>query len=95
MITVDEPSEKTLTLSPKSFNQFCQFITSELGIKMSPAKLPMLQSRLRRRLRELRLPSLEAYQRYLQNGLRENFGLKGTPLRLVMRNTKNPYAPKR
>jgi GTP-binding protein len=37
----------------------------------------------------------EAYQRYLQNGLRENFGLKGTPLRLVMRNTKNPYAPKR
>ena len=35
------------------------------------------------------------YQRYLQNGLRENFGLKGTPLRLVMRNTKNPYAPKR
>jgi GTP-binding protein len=37
----------------------------------------------------------EAYQRYLQNGLRENFGLKGTPLRLVMRNTKNPYAPKK
>ena len=37
----------------------------------------------------------EAYQRYLQNGLRENFCLKGTPLRLVMRNTKNPYAPKR
>ena len=37
----------------------------------------------------------EAYQRYLQNGLRENFGLKGTTLRLVMRNTKNPYAPKR
>ncbi len=37
----------------------------------------------------------EAYQRYLQNGLREDFDLKGTPLRLVMRNTKNPYAPKR
>lgn len=37
----------------------------------------------------------EAYQRYLQNGLRENFGLNGTPLRLVMRNTKNPYAPKK
>ena len=37
----------------------------------------------------------EAYARYLQNGLRENFGLKGTPLRLVMRNTKNPYDPKR
>jgi GTPase len=35
------------------------------------------------------------YQRYLTNGLRENFGLKGTPLRLVMRNTRNPYDPKR
>ncbi len=34
------------------------------------------------------------YRRYLVNGLRENFGLKGTPLRLVMRNTKNPYDPK-
>jgi len=37
----------------------------------------------------------EDYQRYLVNGLRENFDLKGTPLRLVMRNTKNPYDPKR
>ena len=37
----------------------------------------------------------EDYQRYLLNGLRENFGLKGTPLRLVMRNTKNPYDPKK
>lgn len=37
----------------------------------------------------------EAYGRYLQNGLRENFGLQGTPLRLIMRNTKNPYAPRK
>src|SRR6202012_5990673 len=37
----------------------------------------------------------EEYQRYLVNGLRENFGLKGTPLRLIMRNTKNPYDPKK
>jgi GTP-binding protein len=36
----------------------------------------------------------EDYQRYLVNGLRENFDLKGTPLRLIMRNTKNPYDPK-
>jgi GTP-binding protein len=35
----------------------------------------------------------EDYQRYLVNGLRENFNLQGTPLRLVMRNTKNPYDP--
>jgi GTP-binding protein len=37
----------------------------------------------------------EAYGRYLQNGLRESFDLKGTPLRLVMRSTKNPYAPRK
>jgi GTPase len=37
----------------------------------------------------------EAYSRYLTNGLREAFGLKGTPLRLVMRKTRNPYDPKR
>jgi GTP-binding protein len=34
----------------------------------------------------------EAYLRYLQNGLREAFGLKGTPLRFSVRNSKNPYA---
>ncbi len=36
----------------------------------------------------------EAYLRYLSNGLRENFNLKGTPLRFSVRNSKNPYAPK-
>jgi GTP-binding protein len=36
----------------------------------------------------------EAYLRYLQNGLREAFALKGTPLRFMMRNSKNPYAPR-
>ncbi len=37
----------------------------------------------------------EAYQRYLQNGLRETFGLVGTPLRFSVRNSKNPYATKK
>jgi len=37
----------------------------------------------------------EAYQRYLQNGLRETFGLVGTPIRFSVRNSKNPYAKKR
>jgi GTP-binding protein len=32
------------------------------------------------------------YQRYLVNGLRETFGLPGTPIRLQLRGTKNPYA---
>jgi GTP-binding protein len=37
----------------------------------------------------------EAYLRYLANGLRENFNLKGTPLRFSVRNSKNPYANKK
>jgi GTP-binding protein len=37
----------------------------------------------------------ESYLRYLSNGLRENFNLKGTPLRFSVRNSKNPYAPKK
>jgi GTP-binding protein len=32
------------------------------------------------------------YQRYLANGLREAFGLPGTPIRLQFRGTTNPYA---
>ena len=34
----------------------------------------------------------EDYQRYLVNGLREQFDLPGTPIRLQLRGTKNPYA---
>ena len=34
----------------------------------------------------------EDYQRYLVNGLRETFKLPGTPIRLQLRGTKNPYA---
>ena len=36
-----------------------------------------------------RLP--EDYQRYLVNGLREAFDLPGTPIRVQLRGTKNPY----
>jgi GTPase len=35
----------------------------------------------------------EAYKRYLVNGLRTDFGLKGIPIRLNVRERKNPYAP--
>lgn len=36
-----------------------------------------------------------AYERYLMRGLRETFGMKGIPLRLLTRKPKNPYAHKR
>lgn len=34
----------------------------------------------------------ESYLRYLSNGLRDDFGLKGVPIRLNMRKRTNPYA---
>jgi len=34
----------------------------------------------------------EDYQRYLVNGLRETFDLPGTPIRLLLRASNNPYA---
>jgi len=37
----------------------------------------------------------ETYRRYLINGLRENFALPGTPIRLTMREKANPYAGKK
>jgi GTPase len=35
----------------------------------------------------------EDYQRYLVNGLRDTFGLAGTPIRLQLRGVNNPFAP--
>jgi GTP-binding protein len=37
----------------------------------------------------------DAYRRYLVNGLREVFGLPGTPIRLTLREKRNPYAKRR
>ena len=35
----------------------------------------------------------ESYLRYLIGGLRDEFGLAGVPLRMVLRKSSNPYAP--
>jgi GTPase len=37
----------------------------------------------------------DGYMRYLVNGLRETFDLPGVPIRLMLREKKNPYADKR
>ncbi len=34
----------------------------------------------------------ESYLRYLVNGIRESFGIKGAPVRLNLRKSRNPYA---
>jgi GTP-binding protein len=33
----------------------------------------------------------DSYLRFLENGLREDFGLDGVPIRMVMRKPKNPF----
>jgi chemotaxis protein methyltransferase CheR len=60
-----EPVAEPLKLSPQNFRRLADFITSHLGIKISPTKIPMLQSRLQRRLRALGLPSIDAYLAHL------------------------------
>jgi len=37
----------------------------------------------------------EAYRRYLTNALREDFGLAGVPIRLMLRAEKNPFEKRR
>ena len=53
------------TLTPRLFDALSRFITHELGIKMPPSKRTMLQSRLQKRLRQLRLGSFEEYHDYV------------------------------
>jgi GTP-binding protein len=37
----------------------------------------------------------ESYLRYLTNGLRDDFGLLGIPVRMLLRKGRNPYAEKK
>jgi GTPase len=37
----------------------------------------------------------DAYRRYLVNSLRDSFALPGTPIRLMLREKKNPFAKKK
>jgi GTPase len=36
----------------------------------------------------------ESYKRFLINGIRETFDLKGVPIRLSVRTSENPYEKK-
>ncbi|HEU5080900.1 MAG TPA: CheR family methyltransferase [Opitutaceae bacterium] len=60
-----DASGESLKLSQESFRRFAAFITRKLGIKMSENKIPMLQSRLQRRMRALGLSSIEEYKNHL------------------------------
>ena len=52
-------------LSDAMFARLADFIYNESGIRLPPAKKTMLAARLQKRLRELKLASLEAYCGYL------------------------------
>jgi len=54
-----------VTLDRRRFNRLSELVTRELGIRMPPTKLTMLQSRLQRRMRELQMTSLDDYEAYL------------------------------
>lgn len=60
-------------LTPQMFKSFSAYITDTLGIKMPTSKVTMLQSRLQKRLRHLKLDTFEAYYDYVfsQKGLEE------------------------
>jgi len=58
-------SPATVTLDRRRFDRLSELITRELGIRMPPTKLTMLQSRLQRRMRELQITSLDDYESYL------------------------------
>jgi chemotaxis protein methyltransferase CheR len=52
-------------MSAQSFSRLANFIESELGIKMPPAKRTMLQSRLQKRLRLMGFNSFEPYLNFV------------------------------
>ncbi|GBC60897.1 chemotaxis protein CheR [Desulfonema ishimotonii] len=52
-------------MSQRTFRRFRRFIQAELGIKMPEAKQTMLQARLQKRLRTLKIRTFEEYADYL------------------------------
>jgi chemotaxis protein methyltransferase CheR len=52
-------------MNPETFETFKAFIETNLGIKIPPSKKVMLESRLAKRLRALKIPSYEDYCAYV------------------------------
>jgi len=58
-------ADPLLRISQRSFGRLAQFVNGELGIKMPESKIPMIQSRLLRRVRALGLACIDDYCEYL------------------------------
>lgn len=59
-----ESTGESIEMSTASFVRFASFITAELGIKMPESKFEMVRSRLLRRVRDLKMVSVEEYADY-------------------------------
>jgi chemotaxis protein methyltransferase CheR len=62
-------------MNPETFEAFKQFIEANLGIRIPPQKKIMLESRLSKRLRALKIPNFEEYCDYV-------FSSEGFPLEI-------------
>jgi chemotaxis protein methyltransferase CheR len=60
-----EPPSSGMVLDRKQFARFAGLITETLGIKMPKGKTTLLENRLRGRMRQLGMSSLEAYEHHL------------------------------
>lgn len=56
---------RNASLTDEQFTRLSRFIEGELGIRMPPAKKIMLESRLQKRIRALRLSSFEDYLEFV------------------------------
>lgn len=58
----ERPYNDTIrTMAPREFDRLSEFIMTHCGIKMPPAKKIMLESRLQKRLRSLKISSFKEY----------------------------------
>ncbi|MFZ5764399.1 MAG: CheR family methyltransferase [Thermodesulfobacteriota bacterium] len=55
-------------MKDKEFQRFSSFIFEHVGIRMPPAKKTMLEARLQKRLKALKIPTFEAYSDFLFSG---------------------------
>jgi chemotaxis protein methyltransferase CheR len=60
-----EPAPCSVVLDHQQFARFAGLITETLGIKMPKGKITLLENRLRGRMRQLGMSSLEAYEHHL------------------------------
>jgi chemotaxis protein methyltransferase CheR len=67
---VSELNNRQVTLEDAEFFRLSKFIVDQFGIKMPPNKRTLLQGRLQKRLKELKINSFQEYVDYL-------FSLKG------------------